>query len=215
MEPKLLADHIQELAKRLHRTQFIVFVERNLDETRPTRIEELTLRLLANRGMDMSRVFFASSPYKSRPNDTGTGVHTDHNVKCWAVYHLNQLIDMDKIFVWRDMICVSEHPQNPKLANLKNYLSRLEWVPTNGRNSTVEDGDCTPSGKQYNSPDDVAISTIFVALWTAVHQSSPTIRLFNPLSNPIAYPTQTTRKIVSENLRRVLPVTRQVVRYEL
>lgn len=199
-----MAEHILALLHHLPGSQLIVFIERNIDDTRPTRVEEVTWKHLRQHRVGRNQVFFARSPYKSRPTERGTGVYTDHHIKCWSVYHTNQMMYNEQMFVWRQMVCKTENVNSPKLENLKMQMEHLEWVPIRSR-AGDDDGECSPSGKEHGA-DDVTMSLIFLALWMAVHHStSATLRMFNPLSVPIPFPTVHVRKIVDEQRRFIFP----------
>lgn len=139
-EPQLLAKHIAALIKASPRSQIMVFVERNLDDTRPVRVREKTVRFLRQMGVDPRHVHFARSPYKNKPDDRGIGVHTDHNIKCWSVHHVTELMRDNRVVIWRDLVHINEHHDRPKLATLKNYLENLEWVPIKGKSLVSQVG---------------------------------------------------------------------------
>lgn len=205
-EPKLLAKHIAALIKASPLSQIMVFIERNLDDTRPVRVREKTLRYLHEMGVNPRLIHFARSPYKNKPEDRGVGVHTDHNIKCWSVHHTTEMMRDDRLVIWRNLVHINEHRDRPKLTTLKNYLENLEWVPIRGKAlSATDDTDSTPSGKDHG-PDDVAMALVFAALWMAVAHSSPTIQLFSQLTVPIPFPTLYSRRVVETNSRRIVPV---------
>lgn len=90
-------------------------------------------------------------------------------------------------------------------------MDQLKWVPIGGHNRSDDDKDTTPSGKE-TGPDDVGMALIFLVLWMAVHQSNrDTLRLFNPLSEPIGYPTRQISDIVEDQKRVVFPSANRIL----